>query len=102
MQYALAPRTFLFSHYFSTGLRIATGIIGLTFITYAIADLPTAVAVWHEPHGDMTPEQFRKASDRFFDFMDDKDIAVGPIMNGWLLDSQVSTFASYTDANLLN
>ena len=45
MHYALAPRTFLFSHYFATGLRIATGIIGLTFLTYFLADLPTAVAV---------------------------------------------------------
>jgi uncharacterized membrane protein YccC len=45
MHYALAPRTFLFSHYFYTGLRIATGIVGLTFITYALADLPTAIAV---------------------------------------------------------
>ncbi|MFC5478760.1 FUSC family protein [Massilia suwonensis] len=45
MHYALAPRTFLFSHYFATGLRIATGIIGLTFLAYFIADLPTAVAV---------------------------------------------------------
>ncbi|MET0581727.1 MAG: hypothetical protein ABWZ08_07135, partial [Pseudoxanthomonas sp.] len=45
MHYALAPRTFLFSHYFNTGLRIATGIIGLTFIAYLLADLPTAVAV---------------------------------------------------------
>ena len=45
MQYALAPRTFLFSHYFYTGLRIATGILGLTCITYALAGLPTAIAV---------------------------------------------------------
>lgn len=45
MHYALAPRTFLFSHYFYTGLRIATGIVGLTFVTFAIADLPTAMAV---------------------------------------------------------
>ncbi|MDB5793403.1 MAG: hypothetical protein JWQ80_3427 [Massilia sp.] len=45
MHYALAPRTFLFSHYFYTGLRIATGILGLTLLTYAIADLPSAVAV---------------------------------------------------------
>ena len=45
MHYALAPRTFLFSHYFATGLRIATGIIGLTFLTYFLADLRTAVAV---------------------------------------------------------
>ncbi len=45
MHYALAPRTFLFSHYFYTGLRIATGIVGLTCLTYAIADLPAAMAV---------------------------------------------------------
>ncbi|MDB5935434.1 MAG: hypothetical protein JWQ01_2778 [Massilia sp.] len=45
MQYALAPRTFLFSHYFYTGLRIATGIVGLTFLTLAISNLPTAMAV---------------------------------------------------------
>jgi uncharacterized membrane protein YccC len=45
MHYALAPRTFLFSHYFATGLRIATGIVGLTFLTYLAAGLRTAVAV---------------------------------------------------------
>jgi len=45
MHYALAPRTFVFSHYFYTGLRIATGIVGLSYLTYALADLPTAMAV---------------------------------------------------------
>jgi uncharacterized membrane protein YccC len=45
MHYALAPRTFLFSHYFYTGLRIATGVVGLTGLTYAVADLQTAMAV---------------------------------------------------------
>jgi uncharacterized membrane protein YccC len=45
MHYALAPRTFLFSHYFYTGLRIATGIIALTFVTLSLSDLPTAMAV---------------------------------------------------------
>jgi uncharacterized membrane protein YccC len=45
MHYVLAPRTFLFSHYFYTGLRIATGIVGLAWLTYAIADLPAAMAV---------------------------------------------------------
>jgi uncharacterized membrane protein YccC len=45
MHYVLTPRTFLFSHYFYTGLRIATGIVGLAFLTYTIADLPTAMAV---------------------------------------------------------
>jgi uncharacterized membrane protein YccC len=45
MHYALAPRTFLFSHYFYTGLRIGTGIVGLTYLAYAVADLPSAMAV---------------------------------------------------------
>jgi uncharacterized membrane protein YccC len=45
MHYVLAPRTFLFSHYFYTGLRIATGIVGLAYLAYAIAGLPTAMAV---------------------------------------------------------
>ncbi|CAH0178676.1 Inner membrane protein YccS [Massilia sp. Bi118] len=45
MHYALAPRTFLFSHYFYTGLRIATGIVGLAYLTYFIAGLPSAMAV---------------------------------------------------------
>ena len=29
-------------------------------------------------------------------------VKVGPFLNGWLLDRQVSTFASYTDAELLD
>lgn len=45
MHYALAPRTFVFSHYFYTGLRIATGVVGLSCLTYAFADLRTAMAV---------------------------------------------------------
>ncbi|WP_051971637.1 FUSC family membrane protein [Massilia sp. 9096] len=45
MHYALAPRTFLFSHYFYTGLRIAFGIVGLAYFTYAVASLPAAMAV---------------------------------------------------------
>lgn len=45
MHYALAPRTLFFSHYFYTGLRIATGVVGLTFLAYGFADLPTAMAV---------------------------------------------------------
>jgi uncharacterized membrane protein YccC len=45
MQYALAPRTFVFSHYFYTGLRIATGIVGLSYLAYAFTDLPTAMVV---------------------------------------------------------
>ncbi len=33
--------------------------------------------------------------------MKTKDIKVGPILNGWLLDNNVSTFASFTSKSLL-
>jgi uncharacterized membrane protein YccC len=45
MQYALTPRIFLFSHYFYTGLRIAVGVVGITLLTLAVSNLPTALAV---------------------------------------------------------
>lgn len=45
MHYALNPRTFLFSHYFYTGLRIAIGVIGLTSLVLFYSDLPTAMTV---------------------------------------------------------
>ncbi len=57
---------------------------------------------WHEPHGDMEPAQFRAGSQKFLTLMKAPDIAVGPILNGWLLDRQVSTFASYTSPSLLS
>ncbi len=45
MDYALNFRTFLFSHYFYTGLRVGTGVVGLTLLTYALVDLRTAMVV---------------------------------------------------------
>jgi hypothetical protein len=57
---------------------------------------------WHEPHGDMEPAQFRAASLKFFQGVDAPNVAVGPILNGWLLDRRVADFAAYTDAALLN
>jgi uncharacterized membrane protein YccC len=45
MHYALNPRTFLFSHYFYTGLRTAIGVIGLTSLVLFFSDLPTAMTV---------------------------------------------------------
>ena len=56
---------------------------------------------WHEPHGDMTPAQFRQGSSRFL-ALQSPTIAVGPILNGWLLDNRVADFASYTSTSLLN
>lgn len=46
MHYALDIRTFLFSHYFYTGLRIAIGVIGLTMLTFNMADMPTTMTVF--------------------------------------------------------
>jgi uncharacterized membrane protein YccC len=45
MHYALTPRTFLYSHYFSTGLRIATGVLGLTVLTLWASRLDIAMVV---------------------------------------------------------
>jgi uncharacterized membrane protein YccC len=45
MHYALDIRTFIFSHYFYTGVRIATGVVGLTLLVMWGFDLPTAMTV---------------------------------------------------------
>lgn len=65
-------------------------------------DADVTATFWHEPHGDMDPAQFRAASMKFFDAVDAPSVAVGPILNGWLLDRRVADFASYTDARLLD
>lgn len=54
----------------------------------------------HEPNPDITGAQFRAGSTKFL-ALKSPTIAVGPILNGWLLDNRVSTFASYTDKSLL-
>lgn len=74
--------------------KLRTQLVGL--------NTPVTATFWHEPHGDMTPAQFRAASLKFFNIVDAPSIAVGPILNGWLLDRRVADFAAYTDANLLN
>jgi hypothetical protein len=73
--------------------KLRTQLVGL--------NTPVTATFWHEPHGDMTPAQFRAASLKFFNIVDAPSIAVGPILNGWLLDRRVADFAAYTDANLL-
>jgi uncharacterized membrane protein YccC len=45
MQYALSPRTFFFSHYFYTGLRIGAGTVGLAALATWFTDLSIGVAV---------------------------------------------------------
>lgn len=65
-------------------------------------DAEVTATFWHEPYGDMDPATFRAASLEFLEGVDAPRIAVGPILNGWLLDRKVSTFASFTDATLLD
>ena len=62
--------------------------------------LPTAVAFWHEPHGDMTAEQYAAASRQLLPIFRRGELRVGPILNGWLLDRQQSVFASYCPEDL--
>lgn len=45
MHYALNLRTFIYSHYFYLGLRVAFGLVGLTLLTLAISDGDTAMTV---------------------------------------------------------
>ena len=45
MHYALNLRTFIYSHYFYLGLRVAIGLVGLTLLTLEISDSDTAMTV---------------------------------------------------------
>lgn len=57
---------------------------------------------WHEPNGDMTHAQFHQGSQRFFDHMNAPSIAVGPIINGWLLDNGDADFTAWTTPALMD
>ena len=45
MHYALNLRTFIYSHYFYLGLRVAIGLVGLALLTQEINDSATAMTV---------------------------------------------------------
>ncbi|MBS2936692.1 hypothetical protein KDN32_02925 [Nocardioides sp. J2M5] len=64
---------------------------------------PTAVTFWHEPHGNMTPAQFVAAQRRMVPIFQagGASLRVGPLLNGFLLDRQVATFAQYAPDDLL-
>jgi hypothetical protein len=64
--------------------------------------VPVAASYWHEPNGDMTGAEFQTGSQIFLDHVTAPNISVGPILNGWLLDNKVSTFASFTSPALLS
>jgi hypothetical protein len=64
--------------------------------------LPTAVTFWHEPYGDMTGAEYAAASRQLVPIFQRGELRVGPLLNGWLLDNQVSTFASFAPDDLLD
>ena len=63
-------------------------------------DKPTAVIFWHEPHGDVSPAQYIAASKQVLPNFKRGKLRVGPLLNGFLLDRQQSTFASYAPNEL--
>lgn len=65
-------------------------------------DLHMAVSVWHEPYGDLTGAQYVAITKKILPIFKRGRIMVGPILNGWLLDNQVSTFASYCPNELFS
>lgn len=62
-------------------------------------NVPVAVTVWHEPHGDMTPLQYRHMTARFAPIFKRGQVKYGPILNGWLLDNRRADFESYIGAS---
>jgi hypothetical protein len=64
--------------------------------------LPTTVTYWHEPHGNMAPGVFVNGNKQLLPIFKRGDVTVGPLLNGWLLDRNVSTFASYCPDELFD
>jgi hypothetical protein len=62
--------------------------------------LPTAVTFWHEPYGDMSGADYAAASRQILPIFKRGELRVGPILNGWLLDNQLATFASFCPDDL--
>ena len=58
--------------------------------------LPTAVTFWHEPNGDLSPADYVAASHQILPAFKRDQLRVGPILNGWLLDNQLTTFGAFT------
>jgi hypothetical protein len=62
---------------------------------------PTAVTFWHEPHGNLTPAQYVAASKQILPQFKRGALRVGPILNGFLLERQLSTFEAYAPDEML-
>jgi hypothetical protein len=65
-------------------------------------DRPTAVTFWHEPYGDVSPAQYVAASKQLLPILRRGKLRVGPILNGWLLDNKLDTFAAFCPDTLFN
>jgi hypothetical protein len=57
---------------------------------------PTSVSFWHEPNKDLSPADHVAASKQILPYFKRGELKVGPILNGFLLDNQVDTFAAFT------
>lgn len=69
----------------------------------AAFNVPMSVTYHHEPNPDMTGATFRALNKRYAPLLQaDPDIKFGPILNGWLLDNQQTTFGQYLDQELLD
>jgi hypothetical protein len=64
--------------------------------------LPTAVTFWHEPNPDVTGSEYVAASKRLLPIFKRGELRVGPLLNGWLLDNQMSTWSAYSPDELLD
>lgn len=75
----------------------------MTNLKYYLSGLGVQVTAtfWHEPYGDMDPANFRTASQKFLNRVKAPNVAVGPILNGWLLDDKESDFRALTSTRLL-
>lgn len=64
---------------------------------------PVTVTYFHEPRGDLAPDVFRARS-KVFAAVAAPTVRVGPILNGWLLDTPArrDEFASFMNAELLD
>lgn len=64
---------------------------------------PTTVTFHHEPSPDIPGSLFVAANERFAAIVQARrNLKFGPLLNGWLLDNQPDTFASYTSTKLLD
>ena len=61
---------------------------------------PTAVTIWHEPYKDMSGAEFAAMHRQLMPIFKGGEVRVGPILNGFLLDNQVSTFESFCPDDL--